>query len=165
MADRTPRQIIGDDAYMQLVFEGYEVISADSLASKDTALSEIRAELAEALENVERYVAVAREEKDRLAAAESELARVKKALEPFAVLARASDRLAAEGQRRLQPEESADLTDAEIASLVMPDEQVVMTDGRMAFGHDQHPSKPVRVTMGDLRAASRSISQDVEERA
>lgn len=32
MADRTPRSVIGDDAYMQLVFEGYEVAKADELA-------------------------------------------------------------------------------------------------------------------------------------
>lgn len=47
-ADRTPRQIIGDDAYMQLVFEGYEVIATNTLAAKDTALAEMRGKLAEA---------------------------------------------------------------------------------------------------------------------
>jgi hypothetical protein len=90
--------------------------------------------------------------------AESEILRLKAALAPFAAMAAASDKLAVEGQRRLQPKESAELTDAEIASLVMPDDQVVMTDGRMAFGHDQHPSKPARVTIGDLRRAARSLS-------
>ncbi|WP_206631180.1 hypothetical protein, partial [Mesorhizobium sp. M7A.F.Ca.MR.362.00.0.0] len=109
---------------------------------------------------------------DRLATADAERAstqadilRLKAALAPFSAMAAASDKLAVEGQRRLQPKESAELTDAEIASLVVPDNQVVMTDGRMAFGHDQHPSKPVRVTMGDLRRAARSLSQEGEEGA
>jgi hypothetical protein len=30
--ERTPQRIIGDDAYMQLVFEGYEVVKADELS-------------------------------------------------------------------------------------------------------------------------------------
>lgn len=98
-----------------------------------------------------------------LASTQAEILRLKTALAPFAAMAAASDKLAVEGQRRLQPKESAELTDAEIAILVIPDDQVVMTDGRMAFGHDQHPSKPARVTMGDLRRAA--LSLDGEEGA
>lgn len=37
--DRTPRQIIGDDAYMQLIFEGYEVVKSDELSRRSEVIA------------------------------------------------------------------------------------------------------------------------------
>lgn len=38
---RTPQQIMGDDLYTQLVFEGYAVVPAERMAALETALSGI----------------------------------------------------------------------------------------------------------------------------
>jgi hypothetical protein len=91
---------------------------------------------------------------------EASLAEAKRLLKPFADLARAIDELAAAGQRKLQPEESASLSDREIADLVTPGSNIVATDGRMAFGHDRQAAKPVAITVDDVRAAARFLSQE-----
>jgi hypothetical protein len=142
-------------------FHGANLISSTDgiwvrYADHAIALTALSAKMAE----VERDNATLREDglyvgkvRQRAETAERKLDEARKALEPFGILAEASDRLAVDGQRRLQPEAAAALGEAEIAALVMPDDQVMMTDGRMAFGHDQHPSKPARITMGDLRRA------------
>lgn len=93
----------------------------------------------------------------RAESAEAALALARKALEPFAALSKAMDELAVAGQRKLQPEAAASMSDDEIASLITPDDTVLITDGRMAFGGAAHRSKPAKVTVGDFRLASRSL--------
>lgn len=41
--ERTPQRIIGDDAYMQLMFEGYAVVKADELSRLRTRVAELEA--------------------------------------------------------------------------------------------------------------------------
>ena len=96
----------------------------------------------------ERAIA-AESERDKLAARVEEAVRV---MEPFAAMIAAMDKLSADGQRKLQPTESAKMSDAEISALVMPDSQVVLTDGRMAFGHSNAGST-VKLLASDFRAA------------
>ncbi len=81
----------------------------------------------------------------------------RKALEPFAILSRAMDELAVTGQRKLQPEAAAHMSDEEIAALVTPDGNTLLTDGRMAFGGEQLRSKSAKVTAGDFRRAARAL--------
>lgn len=86
---------------------------------------------------------------------------LEKALEPFRDFIVAFDALAVAGQRRLQPEECADLTDERIAELVSPDDQIIAVNNYMGFGKQDgakdHPNRKIRI--GDLRRARKLMEK------
>ncbi|MBZ9943490.1 hypothetical protein LB533_20600 [Mesorhizobium sp. BR1-1-13] len=96
----------------------------------------------------------------RAEAAEAKLEEARKALKPFAEFAATMDKLAVEGQRLVQPDAAANLTDDEIARLVTPDDATLLTDGRMRFGGPAAQSKPAKLTAGDFRRAARSLTEE-----
>jgi hypothetical protein len=82
-----------------------------------------------------------------------------KALEPFAEYIKASDQAAAYGQRQLQPNECAALSDDELARMVDPDTTLKLTDGRMAFGKlGIPPHERKHVSTGDFRLARSTLA-------
>ena len=81
----------------------------------------------------------------------AEVESLREAARPFAGLISAFDTDIAAFLRRDQPEAAASLSNAELAALHTPDETVLVTDGAMAFGHDEHRRQSTKVNAGHFR--------------
>jgi len=81
----------------------------------------------------------------------AEVEALREAARPFAGLISAFDTDIAAFLRRDQPEAAASLSNAELAALHTPDETVLVTDGAMAFGHDEHRRQSTKVNAGHFR--------------
>ena len=75
------------------------------------------------------------------------------ALEPFADFIEHSDAGMVKWQKHIQPVVAKMLTDCEIAALIRPDANIVVTTGSMAFGKREAVENKT-LTVGHFRAAA-----------